>query len=558
MIQNEAKVFSGGLESASYVASSGILTSLWNLISDLYAEAQSSNQNLFWKTVSNESGLTVITFGTTQNHYQPDLLPFLNTDDNPFKFICSNTFSLNQSAFSLFNQYRAQLRQLKSVTDLEEAVIVTGHGVGGSIASLFTLWLLKKMYPNKRRLCITFGSPLVGDQNFQNAIWRRSNWNSCFLHVASLLDPLVCSSISNNSYGPFGIFFLCSYYGSSCFESPVSVRIILNLTSHLNNQGLQQNCDYGSIVENLHRKAICKDFDGPNISHSNLLQESLALQLCALRLPQLLQLQDTDLENLVVEHKKEVLKQKIRFIPNKKLHKMEVKMVILEWYKKHSEKRGIGYYDSFKDQTFPVDTDPIRSVIELNYYWQDIVEEAEKPPPKEGVFFGDQWLYAGTDYRRMVEPLNIAGYYRGGGRRDYINKGRPKHYKKLEKWLNEDKKSQSKDGMNNVESILTLDSCFWAHVEEARISCQKLKATEFNVAEKLEAKNSLDEFEEYVYGSLKDYAVSPEIFLGGSSFMRWWGEYIGIKGASHDTEFANFMKNPTNYEKYREGAYKFP
>ncbi|KAK4278439.1 hypothetical protein QN277_016284 [Acacia crassicarpa] len=556
MTQHQVKAFSGGLESASSVASSGILTSLWNLISNLYAEAQSSTQNLFWKIVSNESGLTAITFWTTQNHDQPDLLPFSNTDDNPFKFICSKTnpnFSLNHSAFSLFNQYRTQLDQLKSETDLKKPVIVTGHGVGGSIASLFTLLLLEKMNPasDKRPLCITFGSPLIGDGNFQKAIWQSSNWNSCFLHVASLLDPLVSSSISNNSYSPFGIFLLCSGYGSSCFESLVSVRKLLNLTSQLNNQGLQQNCHYGSIVENLHRKAICKDFDGPNIPRSNLLQESLALQLCALGFPQLLQLQETDLKNLVEELDNELLKPKKRFNPGKKLNDMKEKMANLEWYKKDSKKKGIGYYDMFKGQTSAPDIVVTEFIRQLNGYWEDMVEEAEKQPQKEGAAFRTRWLYAGTNYRRMVEPLYIAGYYKDG-KRDYINNGRTEHYKQLEKWLKEDKKSQSIGRTNNVESILTLDSCFWAHVEEALISCQDLKTTGSN-----EARNSLDGFEKYVYGLLKDYAVSPEIFLGGSSFMRWWREYFGIKGASHDTEFANFMKNPTNYKKYMEGAYNF-
>ncbi|KAK4278437.1 hypothetical protein QN277_016283 [Acacia crassicarpa] len=553
MAQNQAQAFSGGLESASYVASSGILTFLWSHISNLNAEAQSSNQNLFWKS-SDESDLTVITFWTAQNHDQPDLHRFSITDNHPFKFICSErnpNFSLNDSAFSLFKHYGTQLNDLKSETDLKKPVIVTGHGGGGSIASLFTLWLLEKMDPtDKRPLCITFGSPLIGDQNFQKAIWQSSNWNSCFLHVASLLDPLVSSSISNNSFSPFGIFLLCSHYGSTCFESPVSVRKLLNLTSQLNNQGSQQNCDYGSIAENLHRKAICKDFDGPNISHSNLLQESLALQLCALGFPQLLHLQETDLKNLVEELKEEVPKQK-KIIPNKKLDEMKIRMAYLEWYKKKSKKAGIGYYDMFKDQPFTSDIVVTEFIGDLNLYWENMVEEAEKQPQKEGAAFRTRWLYAGTNCRRMVEPLYIARYYKDG-KRDYINNGRPEHYKQLEKWLKEDKKSQSIGRTNNVESILTLDSCFWAHVEEALISCQDLKTTGSN-----EARNSLDGFEKYVYGLLKDYAVSPEIFLGGSSFMRWWREYFGIKGASHDTEFANFMKNPTNYKKYMEGAYNF-
>ncbi|XP_028754194.1 senescence-associated carboxylesterase 101 isoform X1 [Neltuma alba] len=405
---------------------------------------------------------------------------------------------------------------------------------------------------DKRPLCVTFGSPLIGDQMFQQAMSQSSNLNSCFLHVASLQDRLISSSISNHSYSPFGIFLLCSDFGSCCFESPVSVLRLLNLISQLN-QGLQ-NCDYGSIVENLYRNAICKDSDCPNISHSNLLQKSLALQLCALGFPHLLQ--ETDMKNLVEElNKQELLKQKKRFIPNKKLDEMKTNMAKLEWYKKIS-KTGAGYYDRFKDHLSTADHDVVGFIRELNNYWKEMVEEAEKQPQKEGATFRTRWLYAGTNYRRMVEPLDVARYYKDG-KRDYINQGRSEHYKQLEKWLENDQKSQSTGRTNNVESILTLDSCFWAHVEEALILCQKVKAAASEV-EKKEAMSSLDEFEKYVYELLKNYAVSPEIFLDGSSFMRWWGEYFGIKRASYASEFANFMKNPINYKKYVEGAYNFP
>ncbi|XP_028754196.1 senescence-associated carboxylesterase 101 isoform X2 [Neltuma alba] len=370
---------------------------------------------------------------------------------------------------------------------------------------------------DKRPLCVTFGSPLIGDQMFQQAMSQSSNLNSCFLHVASLQDRLISSSISNHSYSPFGIFLLCSDFGSCCFESPVSVLRLLNLISQLN-QGLQ-NCDYGSIVENLYRN-------------------------------------ETDMKNLVEElNKQELLKQKKRFIPNKKLDEMKTNMAKLEWYKKIS-KTGAGYYDRFKDHLSTADHDVVGFIRELNNYWKEMVEEAEKQPQKEGATFRTRWLYAGTNYRRMVEPLDVARYYKDG-KRDYINQGRSEHYKQLEKWLENDQKSQSTGRTNNVESILTLDSCFWAHVEEALILCQKVKAAASEV-EKKEAMSSLDEFEKYVYELLKNYAVSPEIFLDGSSFMRWWGEYFGIKRASYASEFANFMKNPINYKKYVEGAYNFP
>ncbi|XP_054797406.1 senescence-associated carboxylesterase 101-like isoform X2 [Prosopis cineraria] len=442
MNPNQAQVFTGGLESASSVVSSGILSSLWELIS---SESTHSSEALFWKDVSKEPGSTIILFGTAQNTVEPELLTLSNDDDNPFKFICSKTyptFSLDKSTFSLFNAYRNKLDQLKSKLN----------------------------------------------QEFQNP-------------------------------------------------------------------------DYGNIVKNLNRKAICKDTDdGPNIPHSDILEESLALQLCALGFSQFLR--EVDLKNLVKELKYQevqlTLKKTKRFVLFKKLDDMKVYMAKLEWYKKHTKKDKYGYYDSYKEEIFPYDLDVVLYRKKLNKYWEQVVEEVEKQPMKEAAaFLRTRWLYSGNIYRKMVQPLDIAHYYKEGNR-DYINCGRSEHYKLLEKWFDSDrlKHDESMD-RKNVESILTSDSCFWARVEEAVILTQKLKAgDQFTEAEKQEAMNSLDEFEKYVYGLLKNYAVSPEIFLEKSSFMCWWRDYIKIKGIkSHDSELFNLMSNHDEYEK---GAYDFP
>jgi hypothetical protein len=68
----------------------------------------------------------------------------------------------------------------------------------------------------------------------------------------------------------------------------------------------------------------------------------------------------------------------------------------------------------------------------------------------------------------------------------------------------------------------------------------------------------LFEFEEYVYQLLKDYAVSPDIFLAQSSYNRWWNEYKAIKGSSYTSALANFMNDDTNFKQYAVGAYDFP
>jgi hypothetical protein len=154
------------------------------------------------------------------------------------------------------------------------------------------------------------------------------------------------------------------------------------------------------------------------------------------------------------------------------------------------------------------DIDVVEFHKKLTFYWEKMVEEVETKPQKEGAAFRTRWLYGGTTYRRMVEPLAIAQYYRDGGK-DYLNEKRSKHFKNLEEWLKEDstklKNVLNSTSRKNVEVILTIDSCFWAHVEEAILSCNELKA----VKDKEEVLKKLVEFENYIYGLLKDYAVLP-------------------------------------------------
>ncbi|XP_028778649.1 senescence-associated carboxylesterase 101-like isoform X1 [Neltuma alba] len=582
MTQGTTQLFSSGFETASFVASSGLLSATWNLIADLNAETP-PNENIFWKKLSNESDLTIIAFGTTQNRVQPDLLRSSDMIDSPFEFLCSKKnpyFSLNQPAMSLFNDHRQRLGHLKSEIDLQKPAIVTGHGVGGSIASLFTLWLIEKMgLSDKPPLCITFGSPLIGDKYLQEAISRSSIWNSCFLHVASHRDPLVSSFISNDSYRPFGTFLLCSDCGSTCSENPDSISRLLKEMS-TPNQGSQIPA-YGNIVERLSSKAICKGSDVPNIAH-NLLQASLVLQLPALGFSNSQLSQNNLVKDLERQELLFTLNKRKRFVPHKKLVEMKTYMAQLEWYKKTSKNRRTGYYDGYKNGFYPSDSEIAMFIMILNNYWKDMVEEAEIHPQKEGVPFRSRWLYAGTTYRRMVEPLDIARYYKDGGQ-DYICKGRSEHYKQLQKWLEEDQKmwrekqkGQEEDmkaelwrekqkgheedkkaeriNRKNVQSMLTKDSCFWAHVEEALILLRKCKAAGSSETEKQEGRKRLEEFEEYVYGLLKNYTVSPEIFLEESSYMRWWKDYKTFKGASYDSQLANFMKEHAAYEK---GEYDF-
>ncbi|KAK4368713.1 hypothetical protein RND71_012505 [Anisodus tanguticus] len=73
-----------------------------------------------------------------------------------------------------------------------------------------------------------------------------------------------------------------------------------------------------------------------------------------------------------------------------------------------------GYYDSFKFSGSR-SRDEVKRREEivkhhktLTKYWKTMVDEVENLPQKEEASFRTCWIYAGTSYKRMVEPLDIA------------------------------------------------------------------------------------------------------------------------------------------------------
>jgi hypothetical protein len=377
-------------------------------------------------------------------------------------------------------------------------LIITGHSLGGSVASLFTLWLLDKinLATTKRPLCITFGSPLIGDDGLQEAILQYSTWNSCFLHVVLDRDPVPRVLISPpnptapklaspaEEYKPFGTFLLCSELGCACLESPESVLKLLMATGPGNeypNQVLEL-FDYKNIVEQLNGNVICKDSTKVDERIAQPLQAGIITQLEAIGLgrPQVQQQSNVDMNTLIRNIERQERKWLMRrreVYDSSVLNEMKANMTQLEWYKKCCEDEEIAYYDRFKNALDSSDIKAQGFKKSLTCYWIDMVDEVEKNPQRNGASFTTRWLYAGTNYRRMVEPLDIAEYYRDG-KTDYMAKGRSKHYTLLEKWLSEDVKPAASRPNNSKKQKLadglTEDSCFWAYVEEARISCNVL------------------------------------------------------------------------------------
>ncbi|KAG2300464.1 hypothetical protein Bca52824_036936 [Brassica carinata] len=513
-----------GFELGKLLLSSGLLHSSWNKISELGASRahQVQTPGLGIK-IFPETKYTVVVFvappiNITCPLNSASTLLSGTRDQNPFHFLCSekiSSFSLHTPAFQLFvSAYKSNLLELKTkLLESKKPVIITGAALGGSVASLFTLWLLEKVEPKlKRPLCITFGSPLIGDAKLQE-ILENSLRNSCFLHVADASQTPV-----NTDFKPFGTFLICFDSECLCIDDPEAVMELLGGASAVD------HIDYGEVLDRL---------DQTVMEDSRLM-----------------------IDDVITRMEERAEEKKVRFDQLKKLNDIKISMIYIEWYKKKSKMSKIGYYDRFKthiaSSISPFDIDIEKRKKEVNDYWRSLVEEVEKKPQSEKSVLKTRSLFSGNNYRRMVEPLDIAEYYHKGGR-EYRTSGRSRHYFMLEKWFKEEKIEPVRCEKRDLSDLLTFDSCFWSEVEDALIVIKSLKTKE---GEREVLLRKLVRFEEYVWEMISKREVSPEIFLEKSSFMKWWKEYKEIVKGIHSSSPSDLTKfmNTRMYESYGQAC----
>lgn len=437
-------------------------------------------------------------------------------------------------------------------------MVVTGHGLGGYLAILFALLHQhavdveesKGLKTAKRPICITFGAPLLGDETLRRAICERPQWNSCFLNVVANTDTLASVFSSKTLYKPFGTFLFCTESGGhTAFEDQETILAVLDAIASSNGGNTQMH-DYTNDLGLIRRKILYRGASKFGEFNLNPLTAGIVLQFQEIGL---LKDDSQDLIAKTKEKRAKMIKTKRMvnaYEPTKKLNEMKISLTYMEWYMKGQRSRG-GYYDSFKNAETKTIED-IRSQQEiirnqriLSQYWKKTIEEKELMPQKEGAKLRKRWLYGGTNYRRIVEPLDIADYYKKGNT-NYIE-SRPNHYVLLERWSEDDKKDQKPSDKTKAAS-LTEDSCFWAHVEEALISLRDLKNGGLDDITTSLKTSSLKRFEEDILCAIKAFSLSPEVFVPGSSLMKWWIDYKVFKGIGYHSEFAEYMNN----ERYTE------
>ncbi|KAK4774691.1 hypothetical protein SAY86_009626 [Trapa natans] len=284
--------FNCGLDLSSLVVSSDLLHHSWNAISELHTDPRrnlGSSPAFLRYRETQVRNYRLIAFSASAKHLHGggDLIP--SSDVPEFRFICSKSnpdFSIDRAAMSLFDSARQDLSTLKAqVQDgaKSTAYLITGHSLGGSIASLFTLWLLDSLNPvtTKRPLCITYGSPLLGDCGFQQAISQYPAWNSCFLHAVHKDDHIPTIS-PQTTYRPFGSYLFLSSSGMACFEAPTSSELLERTKPERRDNMELVDFDYGPTVKYLRHNYVCKDTMKLSGRETDSYKAGIVLQLTAI------------------------------------------------------------------------------------------------------------------------------------------------------------------------------------------------------------------------------------------------------------------------------------
>lgn len=189
---------------------------------------------------------------------------------------------------------------------------------------------------------------------------------------------------------------------------------------------------------------------------------------------------------------------------------MKVAMGELEGYRSACESRG-GYYDSFRQNQYNEDFQANVKRLELAGVWDEIVEMLKRYELPEEFEGQKEWVVLGMEYRRLVEPLDIANYYRHLKNDDtgpYLERGRPRRYRYTQRWLEH---FERKPSGSCGESIL------WAEVEELKIKTSNREPF-------AAVRGKVHEIERNLKTWLDERAVKTDAFLEGSSLVKLWTE----------------------------------
>ncbi|XP_076882494.1 protein EDS1L-like [Bidens hawaiensis] len=178
---------------------------------------------------------------------------------------------------------------------------------------------------------------------------------------------------------------------------------------------------------------------------------------------------------------------------------------VIAEYQKACKDRNIGYYDAFKIQKGTPDFNANVKRLELAGIWDEIVEMLKRYELPDGFESRPEWVELGTKLRKLVEPLDIANYYRHSKDEDtgtYLRVGgRPKRYRYTQRWH---------EHAHRLGEESSCETTFWAKVEELRRKPY------------LQVKDDIVVLEKQVKEWVQTQELNNDVFLEKSTFVEWW------------------------------------
>ncbi|KAI3803184.1 hypothetical protein L1987_31333 [Smallanthus sonchifolius] len=480
--------------------------------------------------------------------------------------------------------------QMFEIKKKQKPVVFTGHSIGGALAALSSLWLLsyyQSISSPPTVICFTYGSPLIGNEPLSRAI-HRQRWGGNFCHVVSKFDimprllfaPLAPitnhlhtllkswhltmnspffirdlgvqlaeheklelfqfvlhyvgamarpSGAVSDSFVPFGNFMFCSSDGAVCIDDTVAIVRMLHLTfeSGSPDSSINDHLEYESFVEKISLQFLNRTDD--ELCESNTYEAGVTLATQSLSIGQ----------EHMVKPIKDCLRVARRIGPTPNLNSAGLAIGLskivplraqIEWYKALCDESDdqLGYYNAFKLRgASKRDFKVFMNRIKLGEFWNNVIDMLEKNQLPHDFHKRAKWLFASQSYKLLVEPLDIAEYYRSGDHRKkghYLKHGRARRYEIFDKWwrerdiygeivINKCLKNRSKF------ASVTQDSCFWAKVEEAVSWVESIKCgSDPQVLTVLWA--NIEKFEQYARGMVERKEVSIDVLAKNSSYMR--------------------------------------
>uniref|UniRef100_A0A2N9EI66 EDS1 EP domain-containing protein n=1 Tax=Fagus sylvatica TaxID=28930 RepID=A0A2N9EI66_FAGSY len=337
----------------------------------------------------------------------------------------------------------------------------------------------------------------------------------------NLLLETVTSFIELSPYKPFGTYVFCTGNGKLVvLSNPDAVLQLLFYSLQLCSDAERTDVAHRSLQEHLGYKnelkesleminEVCLDHHTDQLGQLPLSADSTGSDIATNTA-----LNDLGLSTrarLCLRAAGELEKRKLenkKSIDDKKPDIEKAMKELEEKYQVYCEHHNIGCYDAFKLQKNSEDFQANVKRLELAGIWDEIIEMLKKYELPDAFEGQRDWVDLGTKYRRLVEPLDIANYYRHLKNEDtgaYMNRGRPKRYKFTQRWLEHARRTPA--GSSG-------ESWVWAEVEELRIKTNSTGGFE-------QVKEDVLKLERQINTWNQEKVLASDV-LKKSTFTKWW------------------------------------